>query len=276
MTLRKKWNHLRKLVNNLGIPAAFKYLVCHSLNLGTFSQYWIKPKGILHALCVRRNTSDIHVFKQIFVDREYECLNNLNEVGLVIDCGANVGYSSAYFLSTYPTCSVIAVEPDASNFVALEQNLTAYGDRVKLMKAGVWSEAAPLKISQNKYRDGAEWTRQVTPCKSDEQPDVQGIDIGSLLACSGYCRISLLKMDIEGSEAIVFSTNYEHWIDRVDNIAIELHDDSKFGKASDVFFSAIRGRGFQVSHSGELTICQRLPYHPTSSQQVQVTSDLKA
>jgi hypothetical protein len=47
------------------------------------------------------------------------------------------------------------------------------------------------------------------------------------------------------------------WLDKVDAMAIELHDDSSFGNATQVFFSAIKDRGYTVSQSGELTICRK-------------------
>ena len=127
---------------------------------------------------------------------------------------------------------------------------------MKLLRAGVWSHTAPLVMCQTPYRDGREWTRQVRLCEPDEEADVEGVDVGSLFASSRHDRISLLKMDVEGAEAVIFSENFQSWLDKVDAIAIELHDDSTFGNASEIFFSAISGRGFQISHSGELTICR--------------------
>jgi FkbM family methyltransferase len=197
------------------------------------------------------------VFDQIFLQQEYACLNDLSNVGLVIDCGANVGYSSAYFLSRFSQCCVIAIEPDPKNYSALQRNLAPYGTRVKLINAGIWSQTAQLVISQDKYRDGREWARQVRECGKGEKADIEGIDVGSILSEAGSERISLLKMDVEGAEAVVFSENYDSWLHRVDAIAIELHDDSVFGNASDVFSSAINGQGFELSRSGELTICRR-------------------
>src|SRR5262245_8169243 len=40
---------------------------------------------------VRPQSSDLDVFRQIFVLQEYSCLDDVDEVNLVIDCGANVG-----------------------------------------------------------------------------------------------------------------------------------------------------------------------------------------
>jgi hypothetical protein len=52
-------------------------------------------------------------------------------------------------------------------------------------------------------------------------------------------------------------TSGNAWIDRVDVIAIELHDDGELGQCSTIFLSSIAGQGIQFSHSGELTICKR-------------------
>jgi hypothetical protein len=62
-------------------------------------------------------------------------------------------------------------------------------------------------------------------------------------------------MDVEGAEAIIFA-DCGAWLDKVDNIVIELHDDSTFGKASQTFLGVIDGRGFKTSRNGELTVCR--------------------
>jgi FkbM family methyltransferase len=255
--LRSRWNGYRSLASDLGLSSAVKYLVYNRLGPESHPVVWSHPRQVLHPLAIRCDTSDLFVFRQIFVQREYGCLDDLPDVHLVIDCGANVGYSSAYFLSRFPSCRVLAIEPDAGNFAILQRNLAPYGGRVKLVRAGLWSHAVGLVMSQDPYRDGREWARQVRPCEPGEEADFEGVDIGSLLSASGRDRVSLLKMDIEGAEAVVFSDSSQAWLPKVDAIAVELHDDSCFGKASEVFYSAIGGQGFQVSRSGELTICRR-------------------
>ena len=112
-------------------------------------------------------------------------------------------------------------------------------------------------MAETKYRDGGAWARQVRPCEAGEAADFQGIDVGSLLATSGHERIGILKIDVEGAEAVIFADNYQSWLDKVDALAIELHDDSMFGQGSEVFFAAIAGRGFTISRSGDLTLCHR-------------------
>lgn len=224
---------------------------------GTPRDFRLASRWAKHPLAFRPDSSDLFVFHQIFIEREYSCFDDLPCSGLIIDCGANVGYSSAYFLSRFPDCSVIAVEPDEKNFEVLRRNLEPYGDRARAIRAAVWSHPSWLKLSDAKYRDGLEWSRQVVECDSMDPSAIPAVDIGSLLRESLHERISLLKVDIEGAEAVVFASNVESWIGRVDNIAIEIHDDTKFGDARGVFMSAISGRGFSMTHAGELTVCRR-------------------
>jgi hypothetical protein len=47
-----------------------------------------------------------------FINQEYPSRQSVKDVSLVLDLGANVGYSSAYCLSCFPNSRVVAVEPN--------------------------------------------------------------------------------------------------------------------------------------------------------------------
>jgi hypothetical protein len=64
-------------------------------------------------------------------------------------------------------------------------------------------------------------------------------------------------MDIEGTEALVFAGSHEAWLGKTDALLAELHDDSYFGKATEVFYPAMDRYHFIVSRSGELRVCRR-------------------
>ena len=210
-----------------------------------------------HPLAARAGTSDLDVFHQVFIERQYEHVNDLEGVGLVIDGGANVGYSSAYFLSRFPDAEVIAVEPDDGNFATLCQNLRPYADRVTALRAALWSDSAGLVMDETPYADGREWTRHVREPRRGERPDIEGIEVGALLDRSPYDRISLLKLDVEGAEAVIFGRSDASWLERVDNIVIELHTNSPYGDGTAAFRRAIDGRGFAMSRRGDLTFAAR-------------------
>lgn len=226
----------------------------------------LASKEARYPLRARGNTSDLSAFSGVFNRRVYAAVPPCEGRGLIIDCGANVGYSAAYLLSRFPAHTLYAIEPEPSNFALLEQNLAPYGDSARLVNSAVWSHAAELVHDARTYRDGRQWSHHVREALPGERPSMLAVDIGAFLGESGYRRISLLKMDIEGAEAVVFARCYQQWLPRVDVIAIELHDDSAFGDATSVFFRAIAGQGFQVQRSGEITVCRRA--EPRSPERV--------
>lgn len=212
----------------------------------------VLSKSAGYPLNCRAGTSDLQVFGQIFVQREYRCLDDVPSAQFIIDCGANVGYSAAYFLSRYPGSTVLCVEPDSSNFAVLQSNLKPYRDRARALRSAVWSGSAGLVISDETFGDGREWARTVREARVGESATIQSIDIGTLIRDSGFERVSILKIDIEGAEETVFSAGYEEWLPLVDNLVIELHGD----RCEAVFHRAIAQRGYAVSRCDELTVCR--------------------
>ena len=133
-----KFNGLIQAFENLGILETFHFLVQRFI-IGRFFPGYFKSRYSQHPLHYRWNKSDVYVFRQIFIQREYSYLDNLTNVGLIVDCGANVGYSSSYFLTQFPNSHVIAIEPDPENFAIMRKNLLPYGERVETFNAAVWS-----------------------------------------------------------------------------------------------------------------------------------------
>jgi FkbM family methyltransferase len=201
----------------------------------------------------RAQTSDTNVFSQIFLHREYRCIDDIGTAGLIIDCGANVGYSSAYLLSRFPTATLVAIEPDPANFELMRANLRPYEDRCEALNSAVWSTTVGLVVDSPPIGARQEWAVTVRPAHDGERPTIEAVDLGTILERSGFDRISILKVDIEGSEAEVFSRHTESWLPFVDNLVIECHGEH----CRTVVLSAIEGLGFEVSQCEELMVCRR-------------------
>ena len=247
---------------NLGL-SGFWLLIAQMLRQFVFryqKPFTLRCKHSRFRLLCRPNTSDFAVFRQIFLKRQYRGLDVVQRPSLIVDCGANVGYSAAYFLTRFPEATLIAVEPDPENCAILEANLAPFAGRYRIFRCAVWSRETGLTWDETPYRDGREWARMVRPLRPGESPLLAGTTIPVLLRESHAERISILKVDIERSERVLFSENSGEWLGRVDNLVVELHDD----ECASAFSEAIADQGFAVCNCGELTICRRLEREPTT------------
>jgi FkbM family methyltransferase len=208
--------------------------------------------GYQHPVWLRYASSDRWAIRKIFIEDEYQPLDGIEAPKTIIDCGANAGYSAFYFLSKYPQAKVIAIEPDSENMKICKKTLAPFADRVYFVQSGLWSHKTGLKLISQGF--GKEWGIQVIECGEEESPDLVATDILSLMEQFQFSNIDLLKIDIEGSEKIVFAANPDRWLRTVKNLAIELHDETDHS----VFQSAISNYSCDISKSGELTICTNL------------------
>ncbi|HEX4230001.1 MAG TPA: FkbM family methyltransferase [Bryobacteraceae bacterium] len=208
----------------------------------------INPPGARFNLAMRTGpSSDYLVAEQVFRDRNYAIIEKLRNVRTILDCGANVGYTSAYLLTSYPAARVVAVEPDDGNWRMCAQNLRSYGKRATLIQAAVWGSEKNLAITMD--RTDTEWGREVKEIVSSNNPTVPGITMHRLIEqCSGSADI--VKMDIEWAELNVFSADTS-WLSKVRNLVIELHDDD----CKRVFFEAMKSWDYDLKFDNELTVC---------------------
>jgi FkbM family methyltransferase len=258
----QKFRTIGKAVKNLG-PLQAAAFFWHRFRVRVFdpqNTFSLHSKYAHYPLWCRPGSSDLDVFWQIFVCREYRCLDLVVDPQFIVDCGANVGYASAYFLSRYPAAQVVSIEPDPENFAMLQQNIAPYSSRASALQTGIWSKKTGLVISEEPFGDNREWARTVREVRKNEAATLTAVDIGSLLDNSGFDRISILKIDIEGSEKEVFSSNFRQWIGRVDTIVIELHGDA----CREAFMQAISEEDFAISSCDELTVCVRT--HPNDAR----------
>lgn len=223
------------------------------LSLAIYLKYPVRVSipGVLHPIEIRAGTTDIKVFDQIFVDEDYNFPISIKPK-LIIDGGANVGYASVYFANRFKEAHIIAIEPEKSNINLLKKN-TCYYPNIEVIESAIWDENVYLKIKDVGL---GEWAFMVERSKPDEPNSFRAITIQKLLAKSGYQKIDILKLDVEGSEKEIFSRNYEEWLGKVCFMVIELHDKMKVG-CSNVFYSAIKNYNFKKSQRGVNIILER-------------------
>jgi FkbM family methyltransferase len=205
----------------------------------------VSVPGIMHPIHLRLGTSDISLFRDILLNKEYEWeLPTAPHV--IVDAGANIGLSSIFYANRYPHARIICVEPEPSNVVMLRKNM-AYYPNSTVMEVALWNHNEPIGVVDPGL---GEWGFRTIPVSSG----VRGITVDTLMAECGIDFIDLLKVDIEGAEREVFE-NPAKWIDRIAAIVIEPHDRFKPGCSRSLYLAT---RDFDVERrKGEMVFLAR-------------------
>jgi FkbM family methyltransferase len=185
----------------------------------------VQAKQLSRPVHLRLRTTDISVYEEVILNAEYE-LSFATSPKIIVDAGANIGLTSVYFADRYPDATVLAIEPEPSNFELLCKNAAHYPNIVPL-RAALWNKKTRLSLFDAGTGNWGFQTRQ--SADSSESPaGVEAVTIASLMQTYSFDRIDLLKIDIEGAEKEVFE-DCADWIDTVDVLMVELHDRFKPG-----------------------------------------------
>jgi FkbM family methyltransferase len=182
-----------------------------------------------------RDFADYATFGQIFIEEIYNVrrlaqfsalrdyldrrLEEPGRVGLIVDCGANIGLSGYYFATEFPDCLVVGLEPEPGNYrQALANQLEG---NVRFINAGVGSVDGYATIDDELGLNNG------FTLGYDDKGSVRIVSIDSLFQSSHVDPAVhvpfLVKIDIEGFEDDLFSTNTD-WVERFPVLIIELHD----------------------------------------------------
>jgi FkbM family methyltransferase len=187
-------------------------------------------------LYYRRNSSDEKVIESVLRQRQYSLARSkraselrtfLSEQAangawpLIVDAGANIGAASLHFSIGYPHARIVAVEPEPENFRLLAKNVE--GLNVLPVQAALASTQGFARILNP---DAPHWAYQTEAVGDDERDadSIARITIDQILSSQppGYFPF-IVKVDIEGAEADLFSANTD-WLARVPVVMIEPHD----------------------------------------------------
>jgi len=210
----------------------------------------------------RRSGSDLEVFNQVWGRREYQLatdqlkksIGNRAQVN-IIDAGANIGYSTLFFLSEFPQARIVSVEPDKDNCELIKKNLSInkVDTRVDLKEMGLWDKECSLK-TVNTFRDGRSWSIQVI--ESDDDTGLRAISLQGIIKEKKWQTIDLLKIDVEGAEARIFNDaeNIRQILSITTVLALEIHDEVA---DRNKIYDTLRQCGFRYFDHNDLTIAYK-------------------
>lgn len=207
--------------------------------------------------------SDAEVFTQIFIDKCYSYLSeifhfeNYNENKLkIIDAGANVGFSTIYFMSLFDYLDIVVIEPDRLNFKIMRENLDKFKYNfnfdVTFLNRALWINNNQLSITNN-FRDFRNASITVDE-RSNSDFLINGITFSEILRLKNWSFVDIFKMDIEGAERFIFASDSDadFILSRIKVLVIEIHDE--FNIRNKIYSHLIRNN-FKFFNNNDLTIC---------------------
>lgn len=210
----------RDLVRGLG------WLYSHRLPRRLRPQTWTigfrypAPLGALR-LCVRSNDgADAFIHSEIFEHEHYR-LPLERAPDTILDLGSNIGFAATYFGRRYPAAAIACVEPWPDNLRLLARNLELNGVTAIVFPAAIHNCDGRVLLEPAE-RDYAHRIVTAAGGAARARLEVEAVSMPTILRRLGWDRIGLLKVDIEGHEAVLFDGDCT-WLAQVDAMCIEWH-----------------------------------------------------
>ena len=194
-------------------------------------------------LLLRTFSGDLFVLFEVLEGECYyipETVLPRKDVGVILDCGANIGITSLYLAARYPYAQIYSIEPDAPNFALLRANTRAEPRITAIHAAVVGEPSQGVRITSSREA----WGNHIS--YDGEGIDVSAMTIKQICELYKISNIDLLKMDIEGAEVDVFANGA--FLDRVRFLIAELH--GEYGHSN--FEADMEKHGLVAARAGEL------------------------
>lgn len=244
-------------IKNIGAGGGVKYIaaiLCLKRKWAIFEnsiwRFYIKKYEFY--INIRPYSADIYLIRALVLGAnldgrgEYDFLlkaGNEKFPKYIIDCGANIGFFSLIAASKYKNATIIAIEPEKSNFELLKRNIDGYHNII-CMNEGVWNRDTYLELL-----NASRGSQGYIFGESESETEYHALGINSIMNIYHIEGVDILKMDIEGSEFYVFDKNLE-WLCTNKCLIIETHD--KFIKGiSKKVSDTMEEHGFLHNKAGE-------------------------
>jgi FkbM family methyltransferase len=181
----------------------------------TNDQRQIRLKGgtVIH---YRLNKGDLWSMREVLRDECYRFPGDIHP-DVIVDLGGNIGLTSMWLHNRYKPRKIVVLEPSSDNARIARENLSALNDVVVIEAAVGSTDGYAHFAAAEESNKGA--------VSFDKAGSVRVMSMNTLIKeveING--PIDLLKVDIEGGEAELFSQNLE-WLDSVEHIITEFHPD---------------------------------------------------
>jgi FkbM family methyltransferase len=197
-------------------------------------------------------TCFVFLSQQIW-ERELYRFQTDTKTPFIIDGGANIGLSVAYFKRLFPRSRVLAFEPDPDIYKVLARNCKQLGlDEGDVYCEALWSCAGELEFKQEDQVAG-----RVIPNGDGHSVKVSARRLRDLLDRD----VDMLKLDIEGAETEVLR-DCAGQLGGVKNLFVEYHSYQDQPQTLDEIIGILKAAGFRVYLESDQTVNQPFQWRP--------------
>ncbi|WP_299457916.1 FkbM family methyltransferase [uncultured Microscilla sp.] len=175
------------------------------------------------------NAIDRSVIKYVFYHQYHLPPVDLPADAVILDLGANIGLTIRHFKHLYPQSKIFGFEMDKQNFETCKKNCAELPG-VTITNKAVWTNTGTIQYADNADTDAYAITEN-TQAATKEMPS---ISLSDILATYSLDKVDYMKMDIEGAEKNILESDDLSWMQKVQAMNIELHEDEFVQKAIDI------------------------------------------
>ncbi|MBM3256791.1 MAG: FkbM family methyltransferase [Candidatus Liptonbacteria bacterium] len=221
---------------------------------------WLRDKkivlrfwnGIRYA--VNTNTTDPRAVNEIWNTKVYDrFLSRLQNGGVVIDIGANIGVFSVKVAKVSPSVRVYAYEPLPANFAVLEENVRQNGleERVKPWKLAVSDHRGSASLYWDDRNRGGGTLLPDLEGHGAKSLQVECITLEDVFRANNILECEYLKIDCEGTEVPLLMNAPREIFSRIKTITLEWHH----GKMSiEEFLSFLNEAGYSTDFDARTSV----------------------
>lgn len=188
-----------------------------------FGKKLVEIRVGLDRLLIAPRTLDVATIYEIYEDKCYLPRHSIKDkpcFETVLDIGANIGVFSVWALRHLNAKRIIAVEPSKLNYKELLKNIEGRGGKVKAFNKALFSTNGVVGLKTSNEFPGP-WSRISIQKQKDT---IESITLSKLIEDEKIETIDLLKMDIEGAEQyILTSENKNIFRNKIKYIMMEAH-----------------------------------------------------
>ena len=174
---------------------------------------------------------DLSVAGYVFVDEYHIPPFEISKNPVIVDLGSNIGCTIIDYSLKYPGARIIGFEMDMSNFSLCQRNIAPFKNAIVYNKA-IWFENGHVRYDASTNNDAFSAITLGENNVTKDYKEIESITIATLLEQNSLQKVNFMKIDIEGAELEIFEKGDLDWLNSVDSLHIEIHNEKRIKSIS--------------------------------------------